>query len=92
MHSIPRQTIVEPPIVRHRCLCATVKQGWLDGLGMDAEGGLLIAAVFSSHIMRLKGDGRLDRNMPRPKSVTLRLVFGGQEFQDLRSHRAKPHP
>jgi gluconolactonase len=69
--------------LRDRRLFATVTEGWPDGLAVDAEGGVWIAAVFSSHIVRFRPDGTLDRKEPLPVKKVVSLVFGGPDLQDL---------
>jgi D-xylonolactonase len=69
--------------LRDRRLFARVKEGWPDGLAVDAEGGVWIAAVFSSHIIRFRSDGTLDCKEPLPVKKVVSLVFGGADLQDL---------
>ena len=69
--------------LRDRRLFATVNEGWPDGLAVDAEGGVWIAAVFSGHIMRFRPDGTLDRKVQLPVKKVVSLVFGGPDLHDL---------
>jgi D-xylonolactonase len=85
-NSIPGQIWVydmKDQKVRGRRLFATVSQGWPDGLAVDAEGGVWIAAVFSSHILRFRRDGTLDRKVPLPVKKVVSMVFGGPDLCDL---------
>jgi len=69
--------------LRDRRLFATVSEGWPDGLAVDAEGGVWIAAVFSGHIIRFRSDGTLDRKVQLPVKKVVSLVFGGPDLRDL---------
>jgi xylono-1,5-lactonase len=69
--------------VRDRRLFATVNDGWPDGLAVDAEGGIWVAVVYSSHIMRFRSDGTLDRKVELPVKKVVSLVFGGPDLRDL---------
>jgi xylono-1,5-lactonase len=69
--------------VRTRRLFAAVNDGWPDGLAVDAEGGVWIAAVFSGHILRFRADGTVERKVPLPVKKVVSLVFGGPDLCDL---------
>jgi D-xylonolactonase len=69
--------------LRDRRLFATVNEGWPDGLAVDAQGGVWIAAVFSAHIMRFRPDGTLDRKVQLPVKKVVSLVFGGPDLRDF---------
>jgi D-xylonolactonase len=69
--------------VRDRRLFATVNDGWPDGLAVDAEGGVWVAVVFSSCVMRFRSDGTLKRKVELPVKKVVSLVFGGPDLRDL---------
>lgn len=53
-----------------------------DGLEVDAEGGVWVACVLSSELVRYRPDGTLDRRVPLPVSPTS-LIFGGADMCDI---------
>ncbi|HKD70445.1 MAG TPA: SMP-30/gluconolactonase/LRE family protein [Candidatus Binataceae bacterium] len=69
--------------VRDRRLFAKIDDGWPDGLAVDAEGGIWVAVVFSSCVMRFRSDGTLDRKVELPVKKVVSLVFGGADLRDL---------
>jgi sugar lactone lactonase YvrE len=54
-----------------------------DGLAVDAEGCIWIAAVGDSAVVRFRPDGSLDRRIQTPVRETTSLTFGGEIFADL---------
>ena len=69
--------------VRDRRLFATIKEGWPDGLAVDAEGGVWVAVVYSSSVMRFHSNGTLERKVELPVKKVVSLVFGGPDLRDL---------
>lgn len=53
-----------------------------DGLEVDAEGGIWVACVLSSELLRYRPDGTLDRRVPVPMMPTS-LIFGGADMGDV---------
>jgi D-xylonolactonase len=69
--------------VRNRRLFASITEGWPDGLAVDSTGGVWVAVVFSSCVMRFRPDGTLDRKVELPVKKVVSLVFGGPDLCDL---------
>lgn len=69
--------------VKDRRVFARLPDGWPDGMAVDIEGGIWVAAVFAGEVMRFKRDGTLDRRVKIPAKKVTSLVFGGNDLQDL---------
>jgi len=69
--------------VKDRRAFAKMPEGWPDGLAVDVEGGVWVAAVFGSEIVRFTRDGTIDRRVKIPAAKVTSLVFGGMDMQDL---------
>ncbi len=69
--------------VRDRRVFARIPDGWPDGMAVDIEGGIWVAAVFAGEVVRFKRDGVLDRKVKIPAKKVTSLVFGGGDLQDL---------
>ncbi|HTY55781.1 MAG TPA: SMP-30/gluconolactonase/LRE family protein [Candidatus Binataceae bacterium] len=69
--------------VKDRRVFAKVPEGWPDGLAVDVEGGVWVAAVFGGEILRFTDDGTLERRIGMPAHRVTSLVFGGSDLQDL---------
>ena len=69
--------------VKDRRAFAKMPEGWPDGLAVDVEGGVWVAAVFGSEIVRFTRDGTIDRRVKIPAAKVTSLVFGGKDMQDL---------
>ena len=69
--------------LRNRRVFATVPKGYPDGLAVDAEGGVWVAAIFASELVRFKPDGTIDRRIPMPARMVVSLTFGGPGLRDL---------
>ena len=69
--------------VKDRRKFANMPEGWPDGLAVDAEGGLFVAAVKSGEVVRFKPDGTIDFRHKVPATFVTSVTFGG-----TRSHRA----
>jgi len=57
--------------------------GLVDGLTVDAEGGVWIAIFFGGRIHRYAPDGRLDAVVELPVSLVTSCAFGGEDLSDL---------
>jgi len=66
-----------------RRVFAKVPEGWPDGLAVDVEGGVWVAAVFGGEILRFTSAGALERRIKIPAAKVTSLVFGGKDLQDL---------
>jgi len=60
-----------------------IEQASTDGLAVDSEGGIWIAAMLDSSIKRFHPDGTLDRRIGFPEPRVTSLVFGGEDLRDL---------
>ncbi len=69
--------------LKDRRVFARLPQGWPDGMAVDVEGGVWVAAVFAGEIVRFKSDGVFDRRIKLPAKNVTSLVFGGRDGQDL---------
>jgi len=69
--------------VKDRRVFARLPDGWPDGMAVDIEGGVWVAAVFAGEVMRFRSDGTLDRRVKIPAKKVTSLVFGGKDLQDL---------
>jgi len=69
--------------VKDRRVFARLPDGWPDGMAVDIEGGVWVAAVFAGEVMRFRSDGTLDRHVKIPAKKVTSLVFGGKDLQDL---------
>jgi sugar lactone lactonase YvrE len=69
--------------LRDRRLFAKVAGAMTDGMTVDAEGGVWVAALLAGEVQRFRSDGTLDRAIPIPQKKVLSVVFGGPDRQDL---------
>jgi D-xylonolactonase len=69
--------------LRDRRLFARVSGGMTDGMTVDAEGGVWVAALLAGEVQRFRPDGTLDRTITMPQKKVLSLVFGGPDLRDL---------
>ena len=69
--------------VKDRRVFAKLPAGWPDGLAVDADGGIFVAAVNLGEVMRFKPNGTLDLRMKIPAKMVTSLTFGGKDMQDL---------
>jgi D-xylonolactonase len=69
--------------VKDRRVFAKVPEGWPDGLAVDAEGGLFVAAVKSGEVVRFKPNGTLDFRLKVPATFVTSLTFGGTDLTEL---------
>jgi len=70
-------------IVKDRRVFAKLPEGWPDGMAVDIEGGVWVAAVFAGEVVRFKSDGTLAGRLKMPAQKVTSLVFGGKDLQDL---------
>jgi len=54
-----------------------------DGLAMDIEGGVWVAAYGGGEVVRFRPNGAIDRRIKMPALKATTLVFGGPGLQDL---------
>ncbi len=69
--------------VKDRRIFAKLPEGWPDGMAVDVEGGLWVAAVRIGEVMRFKANATLDRRIKIPAKMVTSLTFGGRDLQDL---------
>ncbi len=69
--------------VKDRRLFAKLPKGVPDGLAIDAEGGVLVAAAPGDEMIRFRADGTLDQRIKVPTKMVLSLVFAGPDLCDL---------
>jgi xylono-1,5-lactonase len=67
----------------NRRVFAQVPEGYPDGLAVDAEGGVWVAAIFAYELVRFKPDGAVDRRIKMPSRMVVSLTFGGPDLCDL---------
>lgn len=61
---------------------ATLEDGFPDGLAVDAEGGVWVAAYGAGAVIRLV-DGREDRRITIPAEAVTSLCFAGDDLDEL---------
>lgn len=69
--------------LKNRRVFAKVPEGYPDGLAVDAEGGVWVAAIFAYELVRFKPDGTVDRRLKMPSRMVVSLAFGGPDMCDL---------
>jgi sugar lactone lactonase YvrE len=60
-----------------------IKQTMSDGISVDSEGCVWIAAVKEGAAVRYTPDGKLDRRVELPVKEVASLTFGGEDLRDL---------
>ncbi len=69
--------------VADRRVFAKLSSGFPDGMAVDAEGGVWVAAYLAGEVVRFKSDSTLDRKIKVPARAVASLTFGGPDLQDL---------
>jgi D-xylonolactonase len=69
--------------VKDRRIFAKLPEGWPDGMAVDAEGGLWVAAVRVGEVVHFGKDATIKKRIKVPASMVTSLVFGGRDMQDL---------
>jgi xylono-1,5-lactonase len=69
--------------LKDRRVFAKLPEGMPDGLAVDAEGGVVVAAVEAGEIQRFKPDGTLDKRIKVPAKMVTSVTFGGHNLEDL---------
>ncbi len=69
--------------LRDRRVFAKVSAGMTDGMTVDAEGGVWVAAILGGMVQRFRSDATLDRTITMPQKKVLSVVFGGSDLCDL---------
>ncbi|MCP5040963.1 MAG: SMP-30/gluconolactonase/LRE family protein [bacterium] len=67
----------------HRRVFAQAPRGVPDGLAVDEEGFVWIAAYGGGCVTRFTPEGRLDRHLAVPAKIVTSLCFGGSDRRDL---------
>ena len=62
---------------------AKLPDGVPDGLAVDVEGGVWVAAAMGGEAVHFRNDGTLDRRIKVPLNMPSSVVFGGRDMQDL---------
>jgi gluconolactonase len=78
-----RKTVLSVPIEggAARELCRS-PDGSVDGLAVDAEGGIWVALGEGGAVARFHADGQLDEVTPMPARFVSSLCFGGADMRD----------
>jgi sugar lactone lactonase YvrE len=69
--------------VKDRRVFAKLPLGWPDGMAVDMEGGIWVAAVRCGEVVRFRSDGTLSARIQIPAVWVTSLVFGGPDLLDL---------
>ena len=62
---------------------ARLTNGVPDGLAVDVEGGIWVAAAMGSEVAHFRSDGTLAHTIKVPLTMPSSVVFGGRDQQDL---------
>jgi sugar lactone lactonase YvrE len=54
-----------------------------DGLAVDAEGGVWVAATSSGELLRFRNDGTLGTRIKVGDGMVMSVAFGGTDLQDF---------
>jgi gluconolactonase len=68
---------------KNRRIFAKLPEGWPDGMAVDAQGGIWVAAVRVGEVMHFGSDGVLKKRIKFPATMVTSLVFGGRDMMDL---------
>ncbi|MBV8140327.1 MAG: SMP-30/gluconolactonase/LRE family protein [Deltaproteobacteria bacterium] len=69
--------------VKNRRIFAKLPEGWPDGMAVDAQGGVWVAAVRVGEVVHFGSDGTLKKRIKLPATMVTSLVFGGRDMLDL---------
>jgi len=69
--------------VKDRRVFARLPQGSPDGLAVDIEGGVWVAAVRAGEVMHFTSGGTLRKRIKVPATMVTSLTFGGRDMMDL---------
>lgn len=69
--------------VKDRRIFAKMPEGMPDGMAVDAEGGIWVAAVRAGEVVHFSRDGTVKERIKFPATMVTSLVFGGRDMQDL---------
>jgi sugar lactone lactonase YvrE len=69
--------------VKDRRIFAKMPEGWPDGMAVDVEGGIWVAAVRVGEVIHFSKDGTLKKRIKLPASMVTSLTFGGRDQMDL---------
>jgi len=76
-------SVAEDGSCQDRRVFAEAPRGFPDGLAVDAEGCVWIAAYGGGCVTRFSPDGSLDRHIDVPAKAVTSLCFGGPDRSDL---------
>jgi len=69
--------------VKDRRIFAKLPAGMPDGLAVDAEGGVWVAAVRVGEVVHIGRDATVRKRIKFPATMVTSLVFGGRDLMDL---------
>ncbi len=69
--------------VKDRRIFAKMPEGMPDGLAVDAQGGVWVAAVRVGEVVHFSKDATVVKRIKLPATMVTSLVFGGRDLRDL---------
>ena len=69
--------------VKDRRIFARMPAGLPDGLAVDAQGGVWVAAFRAGEVVHFSKDGAVATRIKLPATMVTSLVFGGRDMRDL---------
>ncbi len=69
--------------VKDRRIFAKLPSGMPDGLAIDAEGGVWVAAVRAGEVVHISRDATVKERIKFPATMVTSVVFGGRDMMDL---------
>ncbi len=69
--------------VKDRRIFAKMPEGHPDGMAVDVEGGIWVAAVRAGEVVHFGNDGGVRKRIKVPATMVTSLTFGGRDMQDL---------